>query len=117
MHELSVSTAIVDTAIRHAAGRRVTNVHVMVGRLRQVVPSSLAFYWDFVTRETVCEGSSLEQELVPARLRCERCAWSWEVEEPAFRCPACDGAGVEILQGNELQVQSIDVEVEEQCTA
>ena len=43
MHELSVSSAIVDTAIKHAAGRRVTMVHVRLGKLRQVVPDSLEF--------------------------------------------------------------------------
>ena len=111
MHELSVSSAVVDTAVRHAAGRRVTRVHLLVGRLRQVVPSSLAFYWGVVTRETVCEGAELEQEIVPGRLRCETCGWSWEVEEPAFRCPCCDGASVEILHGTELEVESIEVEV------
>ncbi len=117
MHELSVIAAVVDTAVRHAAGRRVTRVHLLVGRLRQVVPSSLAFYWDVVTRETVCEGSELEQELVPARLRCETCGWSWEIEAPAFRCPICEGARVEIVQGTELEVESIEVEVEDSCIA
>jgi hydrogenase nickel incorporation protein HypA/HybF len=43
VHELSVSAAVVDTAIRHAAGRKVTHVHLRVGALRQVVPDSLAF--------------------------------------------------------------------------
>ena len=38
MHELSVSSAIVDTAVRHAEGRRVTSVQVRLGRLRQVDP-------------------------------------------------------------------------------
>jgi hydrogenase nickel incorporation protein HypA/HybF len=111
MHELSVTTAVVDTAVRHAAGRRVTKVHLLVGRLRQVVPSSLAFYWGIVTRETVCEGAQLVQEVVPARLRCETCGWAWEVEDPAFRCPCCEGASVEIVQGGELEVESIEVEI------
>lgn len=111
MHELSVTTAVVDTAVRHAAGRRVTKVHLLVGRLRQVVPGSLAFYWSVVTRDTLCEGATLEQQIVPGRLRCETCGWDWTVETPAFRCPCCDGASVEILQGSELEVESIEVEV------
>ena len=66
MHELSVSSAIVDTVVRHAEGRRVTAVRVRLGRLRQVVPDSLAFYFELVARDTVCEGARLEQEVVPA---------------------------------------------------
>ena len=42
VHELSISSAIVDTALRHAGGRRVTAVNLRVGGLRQVVPDSLA---------------------------------------------------------------------------
>ncbi|MGH2858700.1 MAG: hydrogenase maturation nickel metallochaperone HypA, partial [Solirubrobacteraceae bacterium] len=62
MHELSLSGAIVDTAVRHARGRRVTLVSLRVGALRQVVPDSLAFYFEFVARGTLCEGARLEQE-------------------------------------------------------
>lgn len=117
MHELSVSSAVVDTAVRHAAGRRVTHVHLLTGTLRQIVPASLAFYWQVVTRETVCEGSALEQEIIQAQLRCEACGETWQVDHPAFRCPSCQGAEVEVLQGDELEVESIQVEVEEPCTA
>lgn len=115
MHELSVSAAVVDTVVRHAAGRRVTGVRLRVGSLRQVVPRSLAFYFEIVSRDTVCEGAVLEQELVPARLRCEDCATQWEAEEAAFRCPQCTGAAVEVVSGDELEVESIDVETEAPC--
>ena len=61
MHELSVSAAVVDTAVRHAAGRKVTHVHLRVGALRQVVPDSLAFYFEIVARDTLCEGAALDE--------------------------------------------------------
>jgi hydrogenase nickel incorporation protein HypA/HybF len=117
MHELSVSAAIVDTAVKHAAGRKVLLVSVRLGHLRQVVPDSLAFYFDLCSRDTVCEGASLEYEVVPAVLRCEPCAREWAVSEPAFRCPTCDGARVVTVSGEELEVASIEVEEEEPaCT-
>ena len=52
MHELSIASAIVDTALRHANDRRVTRVDVQVGALRQVVPDSLAFYFAIVAAES-----------------------------------------------------------------
>jgi hydrogenase nickel incorporation protein HypA/HybF len=115
VHELSVSSAIVDTVVRHAAGRRVTAVEVRLGRLRQVVPTSLAFYFELVSRETVCEGARLDQEVVPARLRCEQCAHEWEIDMPHFRCPECESADVTVESGEELEVASIEVE-EAECT-
>ena len=116
MHELSLSGAIVNTVVKHAAGRRVSVVSLRVGRLRQVVPDTLDFYFGFVAQGTVCEGARLEQELVPARVRCGACEREWELDLPIFRCPTCGGIGVEVLSGEEFEVESIEVE-EAECIA
>ena len=117
MHELAISSAVLESVLRHADGRRVTSVQLRVGHLRQVVPDSLEFYWDIVTRDGLCEGSVLEQELIAARLECTACARGWEIELPVFRCPTCGGADVRIAAGDELEVESIEVEEEPACTA
>ena len=116
VHELSLSSAIVNTVVKHAAGRRVTVVSLRVGALRQVVPDTLEFYFEFVARGTVCEGARLEQELIPARLRCRDCAHGWAIEIPAFRCPSCAGADVVVAAGSEFEVEEIEVE-EVECIA
>lgn len=113
MHELSLSSAVVNTVVKHADGRRVSVVNLRVGHLRQVVPDSLEFYFEFVARGTVCEGARLEQEAVPAVLRCDACTTEWEMELPFFRCPECGGSAV-VTSGNEFEVESIEVE-EVQC--
>ncbi len=116
MHELSLSSAILDTVVRHAEDRKVNRVELTVGALRQVVPSSLEFYWGIVTRDTVCEDSVLELTEIEARVACKECdAEPWTLENPIFRCPACGGSDVEVLTGTEFLVDSIDVE-EEACT-
>lgn len=124
MHELSVSQAIVDTATRHAAGRRVTLVTMRIGTMRQVVPESLEFYFGIVSRGTLCEGAELELQLVRARLRCPECGFEWDPappplatheqaaelpELPTFRCPRCETPGA-VEAGGELEVESIEVE-------
>jgi hydrogenase nickel incorporation protein HypA/HybF len=118
VHELALAGAVIGTVERHAGGRRVTAVYLKVGHLRQVVPDSLAFYFEHVARGTVCEGARLEQELVPAALRCD-CGHEWTLDDPVFRCPACGGAGAEVVAGEEFLVESIDVvsEQESACTA
>jgi hydrogenase nickel incorporation protein HypA/HybF len=117
MHELSIASAVIESVRPHAAGRRVTAVRLRVGHLRQVVPDSLSFYWDVVTRETSCEGSVLELEPVPARLACAPCGREWGIDMPIFRCPGCGGADVTVAAGDELEVESIEVEEEPACTA
>ena len=65
----------------------------------------------------MCEGARLEIEVVPAVLRCAACAHEWEIDQPPFRCPACGGGDVEAMRGEELEVESIEVEEEEPCIA
>jgi hydrogenase nickel incorporation protein HypA/HybF len=107
MHELSLSSAILKTVLRHAGGHRVEVVNLRVGRLRQVVPDSLSFYFDIVSRGTQCEGARLEQHLIPARVRCGGCGHGWEPELPQFRCPACGGRSTSVLSGEEFEVDTI----------
>jgi hydrogenase nickel incorporation protein HypA/HybF len=116
VHELALSSAIVATVDKHAAGRRVTLVTLRVGRLRQVVPETLEFYFEFVARGSLCEGARLEQELLEARLHCNPCATEWSIDVPAFRCPSCGDGDVAVTGGNEFQVESIEVE-EAECIA
>jgi hydrogenase nickel incorporation protein HypA/HybF len=113
VHELALSSAIVNTVAKHAEGRRVSVVNMRVGRLRQVVPDTLEFYFEFVARDTVCEGAQLVQEVIDARLRCRQCELEWEIEIPAFRCPQCSGSDVVIASGDEFEVESIEVESSE----
>ncbi len=111
MHELSLSRAILDAAVAHAEGRRVVAVDVTVGALCQVVPNSLSFYFEIVSSGTICNGARLRTHVAPAQLRCT-CGHEWELHEPAFRCPRCAGAEVTVLSGEELTVDSIEVEEE-----
>lgn len=115
MHEQALARGVLDAAVAHAQGRRVLRVDVAVGALRQVVPGSLAFHFEILARGTLCEGARLQQRVVRARLRCA-CGHEWELEEPSFRCPRCGGARTSVLGGEELLVESIEVE-EETCIA
>jgi hydrogenase nickel incorporation protein HypA/HybF len=114
MHEPPISRAILDEARSHAAGRRVVGVSMTIGALRQVVPDSLAFYFEIVSRGTVCEGARLQTQLVSAQLRCV-CGEEWELADLSFRCPRCAVGDVTVLDGEQLYVDSIEVEEDETC--
>jgi hydrogenase nickel incorporation protein HypA/HybF len=113
MHELSIASAVVNTALEHSGGRPVSLVAVRAGRLRQVVPESLRFYFEIVARDTRLEGARLELTEVPVRLHCEACKAEWEPDWPLFRCAQCGSADVRVLSGEELLVDYIEVEEQE----
>ena len=109
MHEFAIASGVVDVAMAHCKGRRVTVVNLRVGALRQVVPDTLATAFVLAARGTPCEGARLEQELVRAVLGCPACSHDWMPQEPDFRCFACRGPAV-VMAGRELEIESIEVE-------
>ena len=113
MHELSIAEAIVAIADRHARGRQVTRVEVAIGHLRQVVPSALEFAFELVARGTALDGAELVLEEVPAAGRCRTCGTESRLAGFPLICPPCGSADVEVIAGEELRVESLDVEEEE----
>ncbi|MFL5842288.1 MAG: hydrogenase maturation nickel metallochaperone HypA [Thermoleophilaceae bacterium] len=110
MHELSVAEAILHVAARHSAGRRVYAVEVRVGHMRQVVPSALEFAFELVTQGTVLEGAELRIEEVPAVGLCGDCGARAQLDGFPLACPECGGLDMELVEGEELLVESLELD-------
>jgi hydrogenase nickel incorporation protein HypA/HybF len=112
MHELSIAQAIADLALRHAEGRRVVKVEVRVGHLRQVVPDSLHFAFGLVTQGSALDGAELVIAHVPAAGRCRDCGVESVMEDFPLCCARCGGLDVDVLAGEELLVDALELEEE-----
>ena len=110
MHELSIAEAVVRIASRHAAGRRVHRVELRVGHLRQVVPSALEFAFGLVAEGTPVEGATLAIEDVPAEGVCRSCGTRTVMTEFPLACSRCGGLDLEVVAGEELDVDSLELE-------
>jgi hydrogenase nickel incorporation protein HypA/HybF len=117
MHELSIAEAIVDVAIRHAAGRRVSAVEVRVGALRQVVPEALEFAFGLVAQGTALDGARLELVQVAARGRCRACATDCAMDGFPLCCARCGSLEMDLLAGEELSVEAIELDDVETVTS
>ncbi|CAN5289811.1 hypothetical protein BH20GEM2_BH20GEM2_11210 [soil metagenome] len=109
MHELSIAGAILCVALDSAGGRPVTRVRVGVGHLRQVVPSALTFSWELVAQGTLAEDSQLELEEIPAVVLCRACGVESPLAHFPLACSACGGLDVEVVRGEELEVEWVEV--------
>ena len=73
MHELSIATSLVETAVRSAesnGAQRVVGLDVRLGSLSGVEPEALSFCFPIAARETLCEGAELRLRIVPASGTC-----------------------------------------------
>ncbi len=113
MHELSIIQNVVEIAERaviEAGASRVEAVYMRVGVLSGVVRDALEFAYDVATKETLLEGSRLVVEEVPIVLYCADCGAERVLDDIRnIRCPACGAATVNIVQGRELEIESIEV--------
>jgi hydrogenase nickel incorporation protein HypA/HybF len=117
VHELSLAEAILQIVEEHAAGRRVKSVQLKVGHLRQVVPSALTFSFELLAQGTVAEGAALEiEDVVPVGV-CRRCGARSELPAFPLQCRACEGFDLEIVAGEELLVESLELEEGEDAGA
>jgi hydrogenase nickel incorporation protein HypA/HybF len=102
-----------EIARRHADGRRVTKVEVRVGHLRQVVPASLTFAFELIAQGTELEGAELDIEQVPAAGVCRDCGSTTPLPDFPLMCSACGGLDVDVTEGEELEVESLELELDE----
>lgn len=112
MHEIHITQEIVDTVLRageKAGAEKITLVRVKAGKLAGVEPSSLQFYFDTLTKDTMAAGARLVVETVEANARCGACRKAFTPQDLRSVCPACGSPDVEITSGRELYVEDVEV--------
>jgi len=113
VHELSIAQSMLEIIIEESNRHgllRVNKVILQIGEFAAVVPESLTFCFDMVSRDTVAAGAMIEIQNVGARARCDKCGCSFDVENQVFVCPRCAAPVMELLSGRELSVISIEGE-------
>jgi hydrogenase nickel incorporation protein HypA/HybF len=115
MHEFNICQTIVDTAISEMEKvrprpRRLSRVHVVVGCLRQIVPESLRFAYEVLTKDTPAEKSEIDIRVLPLEGACNRCGWTGLFASSRFLCGKCGAESAFTVGGRELYLESIEVE-------
>ena len=114
MHELSLIAGlfpILEEKAGEQGAKSVTFVRLRVGRLSGVVPELLETAFDAYKKGTLAEKAVLEVILVPLKVRCRGCGKVMELEEPVFACEGCDGNDLEILEGRDIFLDKMEIEI------
>lgn len=113
MHELSITQSMLEVVLEHAqrAGAKgVVRIDLQIGEMSGVVDESMQFYFDFISRDTLAEGARLVIHHIPARFSCQSCSTEFEPDERNWLCPNCGATGGRVVAGQEMVVESIEVD-------
>jgi len=114
MHELAITESLLEITLKHATAagaKKVKQLNLVTGQMSSVVDESVQFYWDFVAKDTIAEGATLNFERTPATFRCFNCQTEFSLNgQPDFLCPHCQSGQVRVVSGDEFRLDSIDVE-------
>jgi hydrogenase nickel incorporation protein HypA/HybF len=114
MHELSIVEALIEQVekeIDRGGHRgRVARLDLAIGRLSGVSVDSIRFAFQLLAPGTVVERAEIHVERPKAACVCGACGGRTEIEDLVVRCPACRSDRIHIEGGNELLLQTIDLE-------
>lgn len=113
MHEMGIAMQIMNIVMESlppGEPLRVKAIHLRVGKLTAIVPPSLKFCMEMVTKDTPAEGAELKFTEVPVTVECDECGEQTVIERPPFACGKCGSEKVEIISGREMIIESIEVE-------
>lgn len=114
MHEMGIAMQVVEIAAasipEHLKGSRVQGIYLKIGKLSSVVPDSLRFCFDIVSKDSAIAGAVLYIEEIPVTARCKSCDHRWTIDGPAFTCPGCGSGAIALTSGQELDIASIEIE-------
>jgi len=113
MHEMGIAMQLVEIASaaipKDMENVQVEKVNLKLGKLSSVVPDSLRFCFEIITKDTPLSGAELYIEEIEVAARCNDCKAEWTITGPVFKCEKCTSGNITLLSGQELEISSIEI--------
>ncbi len=110
MHEYSLTQNLLDIALKNADSKRIVNVNLLIGPFSDEREESIQFYWRDLAKGTLGEGARLHFRRVKAEMKCLECGGTFNLEDGQSLCVYCQSDRLQLLSGDEVRLESIDVE-------
>lgn len=112
MHELSICESIrsiIEEQARTSSFTRVERVRLAVGPLSGVEAEALRFGFDVAMQDSIASGAVLEIMETEATAWCMICSNAVKIRQRYDGCPTCGSYQLQILTGEELRIESLEV--------
>ena len=113
MHEYSVVQALmeqVETLAEENEAQRVNKVVLKIGVTSGVEPHLLEIAFDTFKEKSICESADLVMNIQPLTIRCLECEAQSELDEISYCCPHCKGLKVEVEDGEDMYLMSLEMQ-------
>lgn len=110
MHEISYCDQILQAVERRAEGRPVSHIRVRTGVQHRIVESSMQQAFEMIAEGTVAEGATVECIPDPFDVACNDCGSDSKVADALPNCPECGGVNVTLSGGQEVVLESIEIQ-------
>lgn len=120
MHEMGITQGILVSAIEAAEGEgavRINEIRISVGDMTDVVEDALQFAFEALREDTMAAEATLVVTHVSPKSKCLQCGSEFEHDKWDLTCPACQSFLCEVVEGRELRIDSIDIDVGEDAEA
>ena len=115
VHEASIVQSLIDQVgaeiARAGQEGQVVGLDLVIGRLSGVHADSIRFAFEFLSPGTVVEGAELRIREPEAFAACNACGAREPVADLTMQCPACSDGDIRIEGGQELLLESIELEL------
>lgn len=113
MHEYGIAQSLIESCEKHArenSAKKVTKVVVKIGILSGVEPHLLREAYEMFRLGTVCGDAELVLNLQKVKVHCNVCGHEAELEKNEFVCPKCGSFDINVLDGDEMFLMSLELE-------
>jgi len=113
MHEGSIAQNLLAIAIEKAEeykANTITLIRVKVGEFTGVNQSALKFAFDNFSQGTMAGKASLKIISSPLLGKCRNCNEVFKIKKDNFKCTKCHNLEIDIISGEDLYIEDIEIE-------
>lgn len=110
MHEMGLAQGILQVVLDVSEGQKVRSISLLVGSQQMVVRDSLEFSFRLIAEGTEAADAVIAIEPIATMLKCRQCGDEVQAELPPWTCRRCGAPDVEIVSGDELSVEAVELD-------
>ena len=114
MHELSVTTNLLNLALSTLEEQHLTKIHTIslkIGVMQGYEEKWLQHYFNRLSKGTPAEDAVLHIEMIPIVFRCRDCGREFAFDAHGTddcSCPDCHGFSYDMISGKEFMIESME---------